>query len=98
MKIMRCPLNGDRNISEFACLGAVKEMPQPEATDDDAWADHIWLADNPAGLIREWWCHTPTNYFFIAERNTVTDEIVRTYPPNEVFRERRDFGPRPNDP
>ena len=28
----------------------------------------------------------PTSFWFIAERNTVTDEIMRTYPAGEVFK------------
>ena len=91
MKILRCPLNGDRNISEFACLGEVAEMPEPAETDDAAWADHVWLSNNTAGIVREWWCHLPSSYWFIAERNTLTDEILRTYPASDVFDRRRDF-------
>ena len=94
MKIMPCPLNGPRNISEFICFGEVAEMPDPDSLSDDAWADFIWMSNNTAGVVREWWCHTPTNYWFIAERNTVTDEIVRTYPARDVFTSRRDFAPR----
>ncbi len=41
--------------------------------------------------MREWWCHVPTSFWFIAERNTVTDEIIRTYPASEVFNKRVDF-------
>jgi sarcosine oxidase subunit delta len=94
MKIMPCPLNGPRNITEFACFGEVTGMPEPNAADDAAWAAHVWYANNTAGLVREWWCHTPTNYWFIAERHTVTDEIVRTYPASEVFHSRVDFAPK----
>jgi sarcosine oxidase subunit delta len=38
------------------------------------------MDDNPAGRVREWWCHLPTATWFIAERDTVTDEILKTYP------------------
>ena len=48
-----------------------------------------------AGVVREWWCHVATAYWFIAERNTVTDEIVRAYPADEVFEERVVFAPKP---
>lgn len=91
MKIMPCPLNGDRNISEFTCSGEVTEMPDPNKTDDAAWVDYIWFSNNTAGVVREWWCHTATAYWFIAERNTVTDEIIRTYPSSELFTARVDF-------
>ena len=83
MKVMPCPFNGDRNISEFAYFGPVKKRPDPETASDEEWSTYIFHAPNPDGLLLEWWCHSPTNFFFIAERNTVTDEIVRTYTPDQ---------------
>lgn len=91
MKILNCPLNGPRNISEFICFGEVTEMPNPKDLSDEQWADFIWMSNNTAGVVREWWCHSATSYWFIAERNTITDEILKTYPANEVFAERVDF-------
>lgn len=94
MKIMHCPLNGPRNISEFVCYGEINDMPNPNETADEQWAHYIWFANNTAGVVREWWCHAPTSYWFIAERNTVTDEFVRTYPANEVYSARVNFAPK----
>ena len=85
MKILNCPLNGPRNISEFICFGQVTEALAPDGTDNRQWADYVWLHDTPQGVVREWWCHAPSSYWFIAERNTVTDEIVKTYPASEIF-------------
>jgi sarcosine oxidase subunit delta len=93
MKIMPCPLNGPRNISEFVWGGEVKAMPDSRAVSDRAWGEYVFLENNGAGIVREWWCHVPTSFWFIAERNTVTDEIVRTYPASEVFGKRIDFPP-----
>ena len=93
MKIMPCPLNGPRNIQEFVCAGPVEPHPDPNRCTDDAWAEYVWLEENVAGLVREWWCHVATSYWFIAERNTVTDEIIATYPASKVFSERVDFEP-----
>ena len=93
MKVMRCPLNGDRNVNEFHCGGEVVPMPDPAAAGDEAWRDYLWLPANEAGIVREWWCHLPTSYWFIAERNTVTDEILRTYPAEAVFDRRVEFAP-----
>jgi sarcosine oxidase subunit delta len=85
MKIMTCPLNGPRNISEFACLGECRTPPGPEASTRE-WADFVFFENNPAGLVREWWIHVPTNYVFIAERDTLTEEILRTFPAPPVER------------
>ncbi len=91
MQIRPCPLNGPRNISEFVCFGEVTEMPDPEAVTDDAWAAFVWFSDNTAGVVREWWYHAPTAYWIIAERDTVKDEVIRTYPASELYRERMAF-------
>ncbi len=95
MKIMNCPLNGPRNISEFAWGGEVKSMPDPAACDVREWGGFVFLANTTAGVVREWWCHVPTSFWFIAERNTVTDEIIRTYRAADVFTTRVDIQPRP---
>ena len=84
MKLMPCPLNGPRNLQEFVCGGEVAPEPAPDAAPED-WAGYVFLQQNPAGVVREWWCHVPTSYWFVAERDTRTDEILRTYPPSEVF-------------
>jgi sarcosine oxidase subunit delta len=82
MKILNCPLNGPRNISEFVCLGEVKPAPSPDGGPYD-WAAYVFLEDNPAGLVREWWMHLPSNFVFIVERDTRTDTIIRTYAPDK---------------
>ena len=91
MKIMPCPMNGPRNISEFICGGDVVSMPDPNACTEREWADHVFFEDNLCGMAREWWLHVPTSYWFIAERNTVTDEIVKTYPATLLFSQRIDY-------
>jgi sarcosine oxidase subunit delta len=78
MKILKCPLNGPRNISEFVWGGEVKAMPDPATAGIAEWTDYLFLEDNLAGEIVEWWLHAPTNYWFIARRNTITDEILET--------------------
>jgi sarcosine oxidase, subunit delta len=91
MKILNCPLNGPRNISEFVWGGEVREMPNPDDLADRDWGAWVFLENNTAGVIREWWCHVPTSFWFIAERNTVTDEIIKSYPAGEMFKQRREF-------
>lgn len=79
MKVMVCPVNGARSISEFVYGSEVRSMPEPQAVDDATWANYIFNRSGSAGIKKEWWCHTPSNTWFIAERNTQTDEVLRTY-------------------
>ena len=97
MKILNCPLNGPRNISEFVWGGEVKVMPDPATCTDREWADYVFIENNKAGVVREWWCHVPTSFWFIAERNTVTDQVIRTYPASELFDRRVEMTARPKD-
>ncbi len=97
MKIINCPLNGPRNAQEFVHGGEVVPMPDPHRSSDAEWASFVFLENNVAGVVREWWCHVPTAYWFIAERDTVKDELIRTYDAGELFRERVDFV-RPEPP
>ncbi len=76
---MRCPVNGPRAISEFAYGGELRPMPDPAAASDATWADYVFNRNGLAGIKREWWCHTPSGVWFIAERDTARDEILRTW-------------------
>lgn len=91
MKIMICPLNGPRNISEFSYGGEVREMPDQNTCTDEQWADYVFNKDNQIAIVKEWWIHTPSSYWFIAERHTASDEIIRTYDAKELFKQRVDF-------
>ena len=97
MKLMPCPLNGLRNISEFVCGGEVTEMPSAVTSSDVSWADYVFMENNAAEVVREWWLHVTSGYWFIAERHTATDEIVRTYPASELFNVRVEFEPLPEE-
>jgi len=95
MKMMDCPLNGLRNISEFTYGGEFKLMPDPQTCSDAEWADYVFNSDNIAGVVREWWMHNASSYWFLADRHTVTDQIIRTFDPKEVLSERVNFSASP---
>lgn len=76
MKRLRCPLNGYRNISEFIYGG--EYCREPSAANAEEWADFVYFSDNGAGTVLEWWCHAATSYWFLAERDTVSDQVLRT--------------------
>lgn len=92
MKIMTCPLNGPRNISEFVWGGDVKPAPDATACTDGEWAEYLFLEDNTAGEVDEWWLHAPSNNWFIARRNTLTDEILATMTVEQYFAQPRVAG------
>lgn len=78
MLLIDCPHIGPRNRSEFRFGGEYKERPADTGS-DEAWVDYLYLKENRAGLQREWWYHRPSHTWFIAERDTTTQQIERTY-------------------
>ncbi|WP_245466774.1 sarcosine oxidase subunit delta, partial [Mesorhizobium sp. M1A.F.Ca.IN.022.07.1.1] len=81
--LLDCPMNGPRNIDEFQSFGPLRQRPDADAAADAAadaeWARHLFRADNRKGVVVECWRHVPSNFFFLAERDVVTNEIIRTY-------------------
>lgn len=79
MKILNCPVNGPRPIQEFVFGGEVRAMPEPASTSDSQWADYVFNRQGEPSVKREWWCHLASSTWFIAERDNVSDRIIRTY-------------------
>jgi sarcosine oxidase, subunit delta len=79
MKIMPCPVNGPRPLQEFEFGGELRLAPDPGAATDESWADYVANRAGEPGVKREWWYHSPSGTWFIAERDNRTDEILRTY-------------------
>ena len=79
MKIIHCPINGPRPLQEFTFGGEVRPMPEPAAATDEAWADYVFNRAGEPAVKREWWYHIASGTWFIAERDTRTDDIGRTY-------------------
>jgi len=86
MKILDCPLNGPRNISEFTYGGEYHPEPDPATSSDREWVEHVYFHDNSAGVITEWWCHTASSFWFLAERDTRSDEVLRTFTLTDLAR------------
>ena len=79
MKILTCPVNGPRPILEFTYGGEVREMPDPDACTDEAWGAYVFNRTGEPGVRREWWYHAASRVWFIAERDVVRDDVIRTY-------------------
>jgi sarcosine oxidase, subunit delta len=84
MKLLRCPLNGVRPVSEFVYGGDLRAMPDPDTCSDASWADYVFNRSGVPGVKREWWCHVASGYWFIVERDTLHDVILDTYPVEEL--------------
>jgi sarcosine oxidase subunit delta len=60
-------------------------MPDPAQSTDKEWAHYVFYEHSHIGVVREWWMHAPSSYWFIAERHNQRDEVLRTYDPSELF-------------
>ena len=79
MKIIHCPINGPRPLQEFHFGGQVREMPVGSQVSAAEWADYVFNRSGEPGIQSEWWYHTPSGTWFIAERDCQSDECIRTY-------------------
>lgn len=79
MKILTCPINGARPISEFTYGGEYRPMPDAQTVTDAVWADYVFNRNGAPGIKFEWWCHTPSTTWFIAERDTARDVVLRSF-------------------
>ena len=46
MKLLTCPLNGPRNITEFTYGGEYHPMPDHQQATSREWAEHVFFHDN----------------------------------------------------
>lgn len=82
MLLIKCPWCGDRAQTEFTYRGdATVERPDPEASTEQEWLDHIYLRDNPCGPHTEWWHHSSgCRQWIRVRRNVQTHEILGSAP------------------
>ena len=83
MKQIPCPLNGLRPAEEFVCGGELRVMPDP-SVDDASWSQYVFHRSGVPGVKREWWCHVPSGYWFVLERDTLTDQILHSWAAADV--------------
>lgn len=73
-----CPWCGPRDEIEFRYGGqaGVAYPSDPDALDDAAWADYVFVRDNPRGVWTERWMHAAgCRRWFDLVRSTITHEI-----------------------
>jgi len=82
MKVFDCPVIGRRPISEFEYAGEVRQPPLD--ADETTWAEYVFNRQGAPGKLREWWYHRPTGRWYVMERDTLKDEVIRFIDPEEV--------------
>ena len=87
MFLISCPWCGERDESEFSCAGEahIVRPLDPDALNDEQWADYLFNRKNIKGLHREQWHHTAgCRRFFNVVRDTVTYKIKTVYKIGEL--------------
>ena len=81
--LLDCPNCGKRNVYEFRFGGEVIARPSPDASNEQ-WTKYFYSRRNVAGTEREWWYHKfGCRKWFVALRDTVTNEVQETSWPQE---------------
>lgn len=73
-----CPLCGERDAREFSYLGdANPKRPDPAgANAPRAFYEYVYLRDNPAGSLNEYWYHgNGCHSWLVVRRDTRTHKI-----------------------
>jgi methylglutamate dehydrogenase subunit B len=76
-----CPFCGLRDTSEFTYLGDASpkrpDTAMASAEIDAALFAYVYLRDNPAGPLREYWYHgAGCHSWLVVERDTSTHRII----------------------
>jgi sarcosine oxidase subunit delta len=86
MKILVCPLNGPRPVSEFAYGGEVRRSPDPNTCSDAEWSSYVFNRSGSPGAKYEWWCHIASGFLYVDLRDTTRDQVIDTFPAEAVRR------------
>src|SRR5207302_5300875 len=82
--LLTCPNCGAREVTDFRYGGEVSRRPGSRPTLRELSA-YNYFRRNVAGVQREWWFHRAgCREWLIAERNTVTNQVLFTARPGNV--------------
>jgi sarcosine oxidase subunit delta len=83
--VLTCPNCGTREVTDFAFGGELNPRPKERPSLREL-GEYNYFRRNVAGVQQEWWLHrSGCGEWFVAERDTRTNEVRWTAPPNEVF-------------
>jgi sarcosine oxidase subunit delta len=76
--LLECPNCGPRDVVEFRFQGEVTVRPKGRPSLREL-TDYVYFRANVAGVQREWWYHRAgCGLWFLAERDTRTNDVLRT--------------------
>jgi sarcosine oxidase subunit delta len=82
--LLDCPNCGTREVTDFGFGGEVSARPGARPTPRELNA-YVYFRRNVAGVQREWWSHrSGCRAWFLAERDTRTNEVLWTALPPEA--------------
>ena len=85
--VLTCPYCGVREVTDFAFGGELNPRPKSEPSLREL-GEYNYFRRNVAGVQQEWWLHrSGCGEWFIAERDTRTNDVHWTAPPQDVFGE-----------
>src|SRR3954454_19805649 len=85
--VLTCPYCGVREVTDFAFGGELNPRPKGSPSLREL-GEYNYFRRNVAGVQQEWWLHrSGCGEWFIAERDTRTNEVHWTAPVSEVFGE-----------
>lgn len=82
MLLLPCPWCGPRDEVEFRYGGEahIARPADPDALDDSAWAEYLFMRSNPRGAFAERWVHSAScRRWFNLLRDTASHRIVAAY-------------------
>jgi len=84
--LVTCPSCGPREVEELRCAGESTRRPTESPTQREL-NDYVYFRENVWGVQREWWFCRVCEDWFLAERHTATNAVVRTWHPLPATRE-----------
>jgi sarcosine oxidase, subunit delta len=82
--VLTCPNCGEREVTDFAFGGELTDRP-PETCSFRELCTYNYFRRNVAGVQREWWYHRAgCRSWFLADRDTLTNEVIRVGLPSEL--------------
>ncbi len=82
--LLPCPNCGPRSVYEFDFGGEYHARPSINSSAQE-WTRYLYLKTNSTGEQKEWWYHRlGCRLWFLAVRNTSTNQVRVTYWPEEL--------------